>query len=105
MNFRKKVHFIVSTLVQRYSPEKIILFGSFVKQKSERESDIDILIIKRTEKGHWERAMEVDRILDRNFPIDFLIYTPQEIEERLNMNDFFIQEILRKGKVVYERKD
>jgi hypothetical protein len=61
------------------------------------------MIIKQTRKNPWERTAEVDRFIKHNVPIEFLVYTPKEVKERLQMNDFFIKEILEKGKVVYER--
>jgi predicted nucleotidyltransferase len=37
-------------IAKRYNPEKIILFGSSVIGKDSKESDIDLLIIKNSEK-------------------------------------------------------
>ncbi len=36
-------------------------------------------------------------------PMDVIVRTPQEVETRLALGDFFIQEILARGKVLYER--
>lgn len=35
--------------------------------------------------------------------MDILVRTPQEIAKRLEYGDFFISDIMEKGKVVYER--
>lgn len=36
-------------------------------------------------------------------PLDLLIYTPLEVQKRLQIEDFFVQDILWKGKILYER--
>ncbi|MGQ9626914.1 MAG: nucleotidyltransferase domain-containing protein [Anaerolineae bacterium] len=95
---------IVSKIIAAYAPQKVILFGSLAYGKPDEESDIDLLIIKDTDKSPLERWVELKRLLrDRNrlVSVSPLIYTPQEIEERLALRDFFIQEILEKGKVLY----
>jgi predicted RNase H-like HicB family nuclease/predicted nucleotidyltransferase len=99
----KRVNAIVKLLVEWYKPEKIILFGSAISGYLNKDSDIDLLIIKRTKKNPWERSLEVDRMIDRDFPVDLLVYTPSEIQKRLKIKDFFIQEIIEKGRVVYEK--
>ena len=95
---------IVQKIVASYSPQKVILFGSYVYGKPGQNSDIDLLIIKDTEKRPIERWMEVKRLVrdrQRNFSVSPLVYTNQEIKKRLAIKDFFIQEVLEKGKVVY----
>lgn len=93
---------IVETIVQEYSPEKIILFGSLAKGDIHEGSDIDLIIIKSTTDDPWQRAKEVDKIIDHISPIDILIYTPQEIQERLSLNDYFVKEFCGEGKVLYD---
>jgi len=100
----KEVKKITETIVEKYKPEKIILFGSFAYGKPTRDSDVDLFIIKKTNKSRKERHFEVDRLLlDRTIPLDILIYTPKEVRERLNLGDFFIQEVNKQGEVVYEK--
>ena len=95
---------IVQKIVASYSPQKVILFGSYVYGKPDQNSDIDLLIIKDTKKRPIERWMEVKRLVrdrQREFSVSPLVYTNQEIKKRLAIKDFFIQEVLEKGKVVY----
>ena len=66
---------------------------------------IDLFIIKGTRKARTKRHLEVDRILlDRTIPVDILVYTPQEIKERLSLGDFFIKNIVQKGKTLYAKR-
>ncbi|MBU0600635.1 nucleotidyltransferase domain-containing protein [bacterium] len=100
--FLEEVKEIVQILKIKYKPEKIILFGSLANGKTDEDSDIDLIIIKQTKKNPWERAAEVDQFIKHNVPVDFLVYTPEEVKERVQINDFFIKEVLEKGQVIYE---
>ena len=97
---------ILRKIVAVYAPQKVILFGSYAYGKPNEDSDIDLLIIKDTDKRPIERWMEVKRLLrDRNRTVSVspLVYTRQELEQRLAIQDYFIQEVLEKGEVLYVR--
>lgn len=100
---KNELKLIIQKLTAGYKPEKIILFGSLARKKVTNSSDIDLLIVKRTRKNPWARLREADRYIDHDFPVDFLVYTPEEIKQRLKMGDSFVEDIIEKGKVVYEK--
>lgn len=94
---------MVAKLVAEYAPEKVILFGSYAYGQPRPDSDIDLLIVKDTSEPRSERRRTVRRILAetaRHVPVDTLILTPQELEQRLAIGDHFIQDILKKGKAL-----
>lgn len=95
---------IVDSIESNYHPEKIILFGSLAAGRATKGSDIDLIVIKETDKDPWSRNEEVDRYIPHAVPVDVLVYTPREIAERLSINDFFVKEILETGKLLYERR-
>ena len=96
----------VEKIVNELDPEKIVLFGSYARGNPTPDSDVDLLVILDTEKPRKERVVEVSLLLyPRLFPVDILVKTPQEIEDELKKGNFFIQEILEKGKVLYERRN
>ena len=95
---------IAKKIKDKYKPEKIILFGSYAHGKPTMHSDIDLLIIKNTKARHIDRAVRIREILreeNRLVAIEPLVYTPQEINKRLKMEDDFIKEIIEKGVVLY----
>ena len=97
---------VVGKLRSEYEPLKIILFGSYAYGNPTKDSDIDLLILKNTDKRRADRFVEVKRIIynpDLKIPISPLVYTPEELEERLKIGDDFVKEIVRKGIVLYER--
>ncbi len=103
--YREALESAVKSLRDKYHPEKIILFGSLTGKNVTEGSDIDLFIIKKTDKNPWERAREVERIVKRKVPFDLLIYTPGEVRDRLKINDFFVKDVLERGEVVYEEQD
>ncbi len=101
---------VISSLVKRlresYQPEKIILYGSYAYGAPDRESDIDLLIIKETRDRPIDRRITVRRLVSeirRKKPFSSLVLTPEELAERLSVGDDFFVEITNKGKVLYER--
>lgn len=97
---------IVNTLLEKYKPVKIILFGSYAYGNPTEDSDIDLLIIKDVKKRRVDRFVDVKKILfDTGIrtSVSPIVLTNAEVEERLNMGDDFLEEIITHGKVLYER--
>jgi uncharacterized protein len=67
------------------------------------ESDVDLMIIIDSGKSPWETSAEISLIIDHYFPVDVLVRTAADIENRLALGDFFIEDIIKKGIVLYER--
>jgi len=90
-------------LLKKYNPERIILFGSHASGSSDRYSDIDLVIIKETKKRFLDRLKEVIKIIRPNFAIDIFVYTPREFQEMISEGNPFLEHVLKKGNVVYEK--
>ena len=88
-------------IVSRYNPEKIILFGSAARDDVE-VNDIDLFIIKEdTPDLGSERIRQLYRLVDTDLPVDYIVYRPKEVTERLTLGDPFIVNIFNEGKVLY----
>lgn len=96
---------ISKRLIEKYEPDRIILFGSRAEETPSEGSDIDLLIVKETEKQPLDRQIEVETLLaDRVVPVDIRVYTPYEIRELYSIGSPFIEEIMEKGRLLYMRK-
>jgi predicted nucleotidyltransferase len=95
----------IERIVTELKPEKIILFGSYAYGNPTPDSDVDLLVIMKTAAREIDRYVAVSNLLyPRQFPVDILVKTPKEIDaEPKKRGNFFMREILRKGKVLYER--
>ena len=102
IDFEEEIKSITAQIILKYHPEKIILFGSAARGKRGPDNDADFLILKgQTPHFGADRIRELSRMIERNIPVDFLVYKPAEFEKRLKMGDPFLKSILEEGKVLY----
>ncbi|MDQ3812462.1 MAG: nucleotidyltransferase domain-containing protein [Armatimonadota bacterium] len=95
---------IARRIVEKFQPYKIILFGSYARGTPHGESDVDLLVIMDSEETFFQRIRKLREVAKVQFlPMDIIVHTPAEIEQRLSIGDFFIAEILEKGRVLYQR--
>jgi len=105
MTIDNQLEIIVNRIVERYHPEKIILFGSMAEGTATDKSDIDLLLVKETNSPPYERAAGIRRLLkDLLLPMDILVYTPDEIEKDRKRKFSFVYQVLKSGKVLYARQ-
>jgi hypothetical protein len=67
-------------------------------------SDIDLLIVKKTQERFLDRVDTVRRTvtgLHPRIPLEPIVMTPDEIAERLSKGDQFVAEIIERGEVLY----
>ena len=110
-NKKKLIMEIVKKIKTAYSPDRIILFGSYAYGNPTEGSDVDLLIIKDTEERVLDRMVRIYKIVGtiENEEIRYLdlspfVVTPEELKQRLGIGDHFFKEILSKGEMLYERK-
>jgi len=106
--FATPVHAILPAVTRRLvdalHPSKIILFGSYAYGTPTPDSDVDLLVVMETSASSAERYLAVSRLLrPRPFPVDIIVKTPDELSAALTSGDFFLQEIVTRGQVIYER--
>ncbi len=100
----KEIKNITQQLIEKYQPEKIILFGSMARGEFNGDSDLDFLIIKSDVPASGiERRWEVRKLVKKTLPADFLVYHPEEIKNRFQRREPFILTILKEGKVLYAK--
>ena len=100
----KDIQHIIKQIVIGYHPEKIILFGSCARSAQTVKSDIDLVIIKETDDRFVDRLKKIATVVKTWEAADFLVYTPQEWNEALSKEHYFIMEIAHTGRVLYEKK-
>jgi HEPN domain-containing protein/predicted nucleotidyltransferase len=86
-----------------YDPEKIILFGSAARGDTDEYSDLDLIVIKQSNKRFVERLVEVTAYLPRDTAVDVLVYTPQEFQAMQEEGNPFIEQALSDGIVLYDK--
>jgi predicted nucleotidyltransferase len=109
------IDYVLNQLVERLKaadPYKIILFGSYAKGTATYELDIDLMIlldnfiIAKTYGEDAKRYAAIKKlILDINsqYSIDLKIYSRAEFQKKKENGNFFIREIEKTGKTIYEK--
>ncbi|MBC7227677.1 MAG: nucleotidyltransferase domain-containing protein [Thermoflexales bacterium] len=99
--FQEELERILQAL-RPYRPQKVILFGSFARGDDHGLSDVDLVIIRETDRPFVERIGEVLALCDSLLPVEPLVYTSAEFAHLVEERNPFIEQVLREGKVIYE---
>jgi len=98
------VNDIVERLVERFHPDKVILFGSCARGEADEGSDVDLLIVAETDLDPGERFPAARRAL-AGIPaaFDLIVRTPDEYRRRREVVNDIVYFAEKYGKVIYER--
>lgn len=98
----KAIQEFCDRVAAEFHPDKIILFGSHVWGTPREDSDVDLLVILPFQGKGVRKAVEIRNRVPAGFPLDLLVRSREQIHRRLALNDFFLREVVEKGKVLYE---
>lgn len=93
----------IPLLEEHLKPERVVLFGSLANGETNMWSDIDLVIVQETDKRFLDRIKDVIQLLRPRVGVDILVYTPAEFARLAQERAFVRNEILGKGRVLYER--
>ena len=91
-------------VVERFRPEKVILFGSYAYGTPHADSDVDILVVMPA-RNQLDQAFKIHWAIQPPFPLQLIVRTPHNMKWRLEEGDSFLREIVSRGKVLYEKAD
>ena len=98
----KEIRDLTSQIAREFSPDRIILFGSHAYGQPGNDSDVDILVVLPFEGKPVRKAIEIRNRVNAGLPLDLIVRTPEQLAERVAQNDWFIREILERGRTLYE---
>lgn len=99
------VEAIIDRIVQNIHPLKVIVFGSCAHGNPGLDSDLDILIVMKTDLPRFKRIVAIRNLFrPQPCPMDILVYTPEEIDCWIGTVNHIITEAFETGKVYYEQK-
>jgi uncharacterized protein len=99
---KKYIEDLREQIVRAANPEKIILFGSYAYGEPNEDSDVDLLVVMPFEGHPAYQSARIRTQITAPRALDLLVRTPEHVSRRLEMGDFFMQEVTSQGKVIYE---
>ena len=102
MKVLKQIQTLTEQIAREFHPERIVLFGSHAYGKPHQFSDVDLLVVMPFEGSPLQQAARIITRLQPPFSLDLIVRTPEQVNERMAMQDGFMQEIFARGKTVYE---
>jgi predicted nucleotidyltransferase len=91
-------------IAKRYDADQIILFGSHAYGSPDEYSDVDLLVVMPA-RDELTQAARVTLAFDPVFPLDLIVRTPDHLRRGLAEGDSFLQEVMTKGIVLYEKSN
>jgi predicted nucleotidyltransferase len=88
-------------IAERFQPDKIILFGSYAYGTPHEESDVDLLVIMPA-RDVVNQSIRIGLAFERQFVFDLIVRTPKQIERGLREDNWFLREVIEKGRTLYE---
>ena len=96
---------MVARIVDRFDPERIILFGSHARGDARPDSDVDLLVVMPVEGSRREKAIEIGVALDDiHVPKDIIVVTPQSFERRKDIVGTVEWPAAHEGKLLHVRR-
>ena len=96
-----EIRAIVDKIVEEFHPEKVILFGSYAYGTASEDSDVDLLVVMPFEGNPVWKAVEIINKIHPRIALDLLVRSKEVIKQRIEWDDFFLMEIMNKGKEIY----
>ena len=97
-----EIEALAGDIAREFQPERIILFGSHAEGTQGPHSDVDLLVILPHNAKNSQIATQMRNRLRPQFPLDLLVRSPAQIQQRLAMGDPFLRHVTTRGKVLYE---
>ena len=100
----EQIEMLVNKLKEKFNVRQIFIFGSQAYGKPDEESDIDLCVITELKN---KRKIDIIREMRRELidlisnPLDILVYTEKEFNERAGLRSTLEHKILRDGIKVY----
>lgn len=98
----KEIDELTARIASEFSPDRIILFGSHAYGQPSNDSDVDILVVLPFDGKPVRKAIEIRNKVNAAMPLDLIVRTPEQLAERLAQNDWFIRDIVERGRTLYE---
>ncbi len=105
MDTSNEILLICETVKKMADIEKIIVFGIKRSEKTNIITDLDICVVANIngDRKSWLKKAYLET--DSEIPFDIFLYSPEEWNRLIQDSASFASRILRKGYLMYEKKE
>jgi predicted nucleotidyltransferase len=89
-------------IAEEFRPQRIVLFGSYAYGEPTHDSDVDLLVVLPFSGRPVRKAIEIRSRVRPKIPVDLMVRTPDQLADRIEQGDWFMREIVEKGRTLYE---
>jgi predicted nucleotidyltransferase len=102
MTADERIDLMVRRIVERFHPDRIILFGSHARGEAHPDSDVDLMVVMPV-SGSRRAAQVAIRLAIRDIrgPKDVVVVTPEELERHRDVVGTVVEPALREGRTLY----
>ena len=99
-----KVESAIRKIIEVGSPKKIILFGSYVKNMTHANSDVDLMVVISNDiENPRKESVRIRKALRGiSMPMDIIVVPEKTWTRFKDQPGMIYREALREGRVVYE---
>ena len=95
---------MVESIVRRFAPERVILFGSHASGSAGADSDLDLLVVMTPNRSKAEQELDILKALRRyHMPKDVIVTTPEDFAWRKKIPGTIERPAALEGRVLYEK--
>jgi predicted nucleotidyltransferase len=104
-NVERQIDRMVRRIVERFDPDRIILFGSRARGDARPDSDVDLLVVMPVEGSRREKALDIrDTLRDIRLPMDIVVTTPESFRWRQRVVGTIEWPAVHEGKILHARR-
>ncbi len=100
-HLERELESIVAQLRAIKDVQRVILFGSWARNRRDLGSDLDLIVVMDSALDFVSRSVDVAKQLHTGAPLDLLVYTPGEVARMAKRP--FLRQALQEGVVLYAR--
>jgi predicted nucleotidyltransferase len=101
---KARIRRLAGQIAERFDPRRIILFGSHARGEATADSDVDLMVVVDRGSSH-DLGLSIRRQIECDFALDLLVVDVKRLRTHLAEGDFFLEEVVETGKVLYEKRD
>ncbi len=101
---RTQIEEIAATIVAKFNPKRVMLFGSHARGDFRDDSDLDLFVEMETDLKPPDRNIAISAVFGlRTWTMDVVVYTPDEVERLRDIPGTLVAIVEAEGEVLHER--